>query len=255
MINNRFDLTGRVALITGGGSGIGRATALLFAEYGADVILADLRYENAQSVAEEVRAVGNRALPIKVDVRIPEDIDMMVKTSMQEFDRIDILVNCAGGSHNVAIENISVEFWDKILNLNLRGPFLCTQAVGRIMMKQMRGSIVNIASGIAFKAGEGVATYGSAKAGLVQLTRLSACEWGKYGIRVNAIAPGGVDSEGRRRGMLKAGLDPNIGGDNNALGRIGRPDEIANAILFLVSDAASFVSGETISVDGGPKAS
>ena len=255
MNSNPFDLTGRIAVITGGGSGIGRATALLFAGLGAHTVLADLRLESAENVAEEVRTIGGRALPVKVDVRVPEEIEAMVKRTTEEFGRIDILVNCAGGSYNALIEDVSVEFWDKILNLNLRGPFLCSQAVGRVMVKQRSGAIVNISSGIAFKAGEGVATYGSAKAGLVQLTRLCACEWGKYGIRVNAIAPGGIDSEGRRRAMLKAGLDPNVGGDNNALGRIGRPEEIAHAILFLASDAGSFVNGETISVDGGPKAS
>jgi len=252
-MSNRFDLTGRVAVITGGGSGIGRATALLFTEFGAYTVLADLRLESAEKVAEEVRAIGGRTLPVKVDVRVPEEIEAMVKRSMEEFDKIDILVNCAGGAYNALIEDITVEFWDKILNLNLRGPLLCTQAVGKVMVKQGGGAIINIASGIAFKASPGVAAYGSAKAGLIQLTRLTAGEWGKYGIRVNAIAPGGIDSEGRRRGMLKAGLDPEVGGDNNALGRIGRPEEIAYANLFLASDAGSFVSGETISVDGGPK--
>lgn len=254
MNNNPFDLTGRVAIITGGGSGIGRATALLFTRFGAHTVVADLRLESAENVADEIRSIGGKALAVKVDVRVPEEIEAMVKHSMDEFKKIDILVNCAGGSHNTLIEDVTVEFWDKILNLNLRAPFLCSQAVGQVMIKQGGGAIVNISSGIAFKAGEGIATYGSAKAGLVQLTRLCACEWGKYGIRVNAIAPGGIDSEGRRRGMLKAGLDPNIGGDNNALGRIGRPEEIAHTILFLVSDAGSFVNGETISVDGGPKA-
>ena len=118
-MNNRFDLTGRVAVITGGGSGIGRATALVFAEFGAHTVLADLRLESAEKVAEEVRAIGGRALPVKVDVRVPEEIEVMVKRSMEEFDTIDILVNCAGGSYNALIEDISVDFWDKILNLNL----------------------------------------------------------------------------------------------------------------------------------------
>ena len=186
------------------------------------------------------------------DAMIKTDIGMQ-KPTLANHHTIDILVNCAGGSYNALIEDISVEFWDKILNLNRRGPLLCTQAVGKVMVKQGGGAIINIASGIAFKASLGVAAYGSAKAGLIQLTRLTAGEWGKYGIRVNAIAPGGIDSEGRRRAMLKAGLDPDVGGDNNALGRIGRPDEIAYMNLFLASDAGSFVNGETISVDGGPK--
>ena len=156
MSTNLFDLTDRIAIITGGGSGIGRATALLFAGFGAHTVLADLRLESAENVAEEVRAIGGRALPVKVDVRVPEEIEAMVKRTTEEFGKIDILVNCAGGSYNVRMEDYICGVLDKILNLNLRGPFLCSQAVGRVMVKQRSGAIVNISSGIAFKAGEGV---------------------------------------------------------------------------------------------------
>ena len=243
MNNEPFDLTGRVALITGGGSGIGRATALVFTRYGAQVVLADLRPANANKVAEEVRAIGGRALPVKVDVRVPEEIDVMMERTLEEFDKIDILVNCAGGGYSSPIEEITVDFWDKIVNLNLRGPFLCSQAVGKVMAKQGGGVIINIPSGHASRASAGVAAYGSAKAGLIHLTRLMAVEWAKYGIRVNAVAPGGIKSEGYIRAMLQAGRDPDVGGDNNALGRIGQPIEIAYAILFLASDAASLYLG------------
>ena len=252
MDDDRFDLTGRVALITGGGSGIGRATALLFARYGAHAILADLRQANADKVAHEVRAIGGHALPVKVDVRAPQEIEVMMERTLEEFDRIDILVNCAGGGYSVPVEEMTVEFWDKTVNLNLRGPFLCSQAVGRIMTKQGGGVIINISSGNAFRASPGVAAYGSAKAGLVHLTRLLAAEWGEHGIRVNAVAPGAIKSEGYIQAMMQVGKDPDSGGGDNALRRIGYPEEIAYTNLFLASDAASFVNGQTICVDGGP---
>lgn len=175
-----------------------------------------------------------------------------MERTLQDFDKIDILVNCAGGGYSAPIEEMTVDFWDKIVNLNLRGPFLCSQAVGKVMAKQSRGVIINISSGNAFKASPGVTAYGSAKAGLVHLTRLIAAEWGEYGIRVNAVAPGAIKSEGFVRGMLEAGKDPDTAGGDNALRRIGLPEEIAYTNLFLASDAASFVNGETISVDGGP---
>lgn len=252
-----FDLTGRVAIITGGGTGIGRATALLLARYGADVVLASRKVENLERVAKEVRsATGRRALPVQTDVRVQSDAERLARQTVQEFGRIDILVNNAGGNRRVRLEETPTEVWDNMVNLNLRGPFLCSLAVGKVMIQQKRGgAIVNISSGASRGPGGtwGIAPYAAAKAGLNRLTEMMAGEWGKYGIRCNCIAVGAIKTEGFIRNRVSLNEDPEAMASRNALGRGGVPDDIAYTILFLVSDASSFITGQTIGVNGGPR--
>jgi len=247
-----FDQTGKVAVITGGGTGIGRATALLFASRGADVVLASRKVENLERVAAEVRERGRRALVVPTDVRKPEDCRALIERTIAEFGRIDILVNNAGGSQMMPLEAWTLEGWENMIALNLRSVFLLSQAAARHMIPRRRGAIVNISSGAGETGLPYVAPYGAAKAGVNNLTRSLAAALGPHGIRVNCIAVGAIKSEGFLRAMAKAGRDPDAVGATNALGRAGLPEEIAWPILFLASGASSFLSGETIGVNGGP---
>lgn len=248
-----FDIAGRVSVITGGGTGIGRATALLFADAGAPVVLASRKVDNLEKVAAEVRERGGRALVVPTDVRDPAQCQALIDATIREHGRIDILVNNAGGSHSYPLESWTVDAWENMLALNLRSVFLLSQAAAQHMIEQGRGAIVNISSGASQLGLPYVAPYGAAKAGVNNLTKTLAGALTPKGIRVNCIAVGAVASEGFVKEMHRIGRDPDaVGGASNAVGRAGRPDEIAYPILFLASDAASFLSGETIYVGGGP---
>ena len=203
-------------------------------------------------VAEEVRAQGGRALPLAADVHEADQVNAMVQHTLEELGRIDILVNNAGGSFRKPAEEYTQRMWDRQVGLNMTGPFLCSQAVFPSMKQQGGGAIVNIASGAATHGAWGVLAYGSAKAGLMQLTKLYAGEWGAHNIRVNCIAVGAVKTEGFLTGVQAADKDPDTIAGKNALGRGGVPDEIAYPVLFLASDASSYMTGETIEVNGGP---
>jgi NAD(P)-dependent dehydrogenase (short-subunit alcohol dehydrogenase family) len=247
-----FDLTGRTAIITGGGTGIGRATAIVFAKVGADVILASRRLENLERVAAEVRALGRRAIPVQTDVHVEADVERMAERARQELGRIDILVNNAGGSYRMPAEEVTPQLFDRMVSLNLRGPYLCARAIYPLMRQQGGGVIVNIASGAGTHGAWGVMPYAAAKAGLIQMTKVLAGEWGKDKIRVNCIAVGAIKTEGFLRAMDKAGKEPDELAGRNAMRRGGWPEEIAYPILFLASDASSYMSGETFGVNGGP---
>ena len=250
MGNSVFALTDKVAIITGGGTGIGRSIAIEFARVGANVVLASRKIENLEKVAGEVRTLGRRALAIATDVRKPEDVDNMVKKTIDEFGRIDILVNNHGASFGCALEDMTPGGWDVVMNIDLRGVYLCSRAVGKVMIQQKRGRIINISSIAGVYGSPMMAHYGAAKAGVINFTRSLASEWAKHNINVNCIAPGPILTAGYQdvreksgEGDLKAGF--------NALGRWGRPEEIAYPAIFLASEAASFMTGETICVDGG----
>jgi NAD(P)-dependent dehydrogenase (short-subunit alcohol dehydrogenase family) len=250
-----FDLTGRVAIITGGGTGIGRATAKVFTEFGARaVVLASRKTENLESVAAEVRELGGTPLVVTTDVRKPEDCQALIDRTIDEFGQIDILVNNAGGSHSYPLESWTLDGWANMLDLNLRSVFLLSQAAAQHMVPRGKGAIVNISSGASQLGLPYVAPYGAAKAGVNNLTLTFAGALGPSGIRVNCVAVGAVASEGFVKEMQRIGRDPDdVGAQGNGVGRAGRPDEIAYPILFLASDAASFLSGETIYVGGGPR--
>ena len=250
MTNSPFDLKDKVAIVTGGGTGIGRSIAIEFARVGADVVVASRNLENLEKVAAEIKSLGRRALAIATDVRKPEDVDTMVERTLEEFSRVDILVNNAGAGFNCPPEDMSPGAWDVIMNIDLRGVFLCSRAAGKVMIQQKKGKIINISSIAGVYGSPMMAHYGAAKAGVINFTKSLAGAWAKHNINVNCIAPGPVLTEGYQM-LREAGGLGDLPPGRNALNRWGRPEEIAYATIFLASEASSFVTGETICVDGG----
>ncbi len=251
---DKFRLSGKVALVTGGSRGIGRAIALGLAEAGADVIVASRKLPDLQTVAQEISQMGRRALAVQANVRHLPEIDNLVKKSMEEFGHIDILVNNAGTNPAFgSVFNIDEGLWDVTIGLNLKGYFFLSQAVGKIMRDKGGGTIINISSMDAFKPGVGVGVYAISKAGVGMLTQVLAQEWGQYNIRVNAIAPGSVKTR-----MSQSVTDPVRAKErlnNIALGRMAEPEEMVDAALFLASEASSYMTGQTLVLDGGRYAS
>jgi NAD(P)-dependent dehydrogenase (short-subunit alcohol dehydrogenase family) len=251
-----FDLSGRVALITGAGVGFGEAISLGFAEFGCDIAACDLDIENPQRTADKVRKLGRRALALQANVAVPSDITAMVDATVREFGGIDILINCAGIPQHDPAETTPLETWDRVLDINLRGTFLCCQAAARVMLKKGSGVIVNFSSiaGVV-GVGRGANAYCASKGGVNALTKQLALEWADRGIRVNAIAPCQFMTPGLKEVMAKPQFDPaklmQTWTSNIPLGRVGEPDEIVGPTLFLASDASSMVTGVVLPVDGG----
>ena len=250
MTNSPFDLKDKVAIVTGGGTGIGRSIAIEFARVGADVVVASRKLENLEKVVAEIRGLGRQAMAIATDVRKPEDVDNMVQKTMEQFGRIDILVNNAGASFRCPLEDMSPGGWDAVVGIDLKGVFLCSRAAGKVMIQQKKGKIINISSIAGVYGSPMMVHYGAAKAGVINLTISLASEWAKHNILVNCIAPGPVITEGYQ-GVRTAGGIGDLPPGSNALNRWGQPEEIAYAAIFLASEASSFVTGETICVDGG----
>ena len=242
-----LSLEGQVAIITGGGTGIGRSIALEFAKAGADVVVAGRRLSVLEKVGEEVTALGRRSLAVQTDISRKTDVDNLVQRVMDEFGAIDILVNNAGIIVDKPLLEHSEEDWDKVLDTNLKGYYLCCQAAGKKMVERKKGNIINIASVAAFIGGS---SYHIAKAGVVMLTRGLARELGSHNIRVNAIAPGAVRGTEMSR-LLWSDSELEQVGANLPLGRVAEPSDIASLALFLASDASRHITGDTIVVDGG----
>jgi gluconate 5-dehydrogenase len=248
---NLFDLSGRVAIVTGAASGLGEAIAYGLAVFGADILAVDIEADGLKQVSQKVKGVGRRALPVTCDVRSAEEIRSMVTKCLDSFGRIDILVNNAGISRRASAEEMTRDMWDDVLAVDLTGPFLCCQEVGRVMIRQGGGRIINMASVagiVGLKTGN--ANYCAAKGGLVSMTRALALEWAKHNVLVNAIAPTHI-----RTPLIEALLsDPAkkayfLG--NIPLGRLGEVSEIVGPVVFLASDAATLVTGTVLCVDGG----
>jgi NAD(P)-dependent dehydrogenase (short-subunit alcohol dehydrogenase family) len=254
-----FDLSGRVALITGAGTGLGEMIALGFAEHGADIAAADINLQTAQSTASRVEFLGRQSIPIQVDVAEPTQIRAMVEETVRRLGSVDILVNSAGvpQMHHDSAENIPLEDWTRIVNINLRGTFVCCQEAARVMLKKGKGVIVNFTSiaGVRGQQGRGLNVFCASKGGVNALTMELAIEWATRGIRVNAIAPCQFLTPALQRVMEEKGLDADqlmkMWLSNIPMGRVGQPHEIVGPALFLASDASSMVTGTILPVDGG----
>jgi 2-dehydro-3-deoxy-D-gluconate 5-dehydrogenase len=242
---------GKVALITGSTRGMGKEFAMGFAREGADVIIHGRNQEKAGAVAKEVEALGVQSAAVAGDVSSPQDVSRMIEEGIKRFGRIDLLINNAGiNPFILEAEKIKVEGWDEVMNVNLKGVFLCCQAAGKKMIEQGGGKIINIASTVGLLGGQGFLPYSVTKAGVMTMTKVLAFEWSKYNIRVNAIAPGfiaaGMNTPILNKEFLVNGLSQKV-----PLKRLGNPEEVVKTALFLASEDASYVNGTTIVVDGG----
>ena len=244
-------LEGKVALITGSTRGIGKEFAVGFAKEGADVIVNGRNVEKAKTAAKEMERLGIRSIGIGADVSLSQDVTRMVDEAVTSFGKIDILVNNAGVNPFILeAEKIKEEGWDQVIDVNLKGVFLCCQAVGRQMMKQGGGKIINISSAVGILGEQGFLPYSVSKAGVMTLTRILAYEWGKYHIIVNAIAPGfvagGMNTPVLSKEILVSGLTQQV-----PLKRLANPEEIVKILLFLASEDSSYINGTTLVADGG----
>lgn len=245
-----FSLEGRVAIITGGGTGIGRGIALEFAKAGADVVVGSRTLSNLEKVANEVRALGRRSLAVPVDITKKAQVDNLVQRVMDEFGSIDILVNNAGAIFRASLLEHSEQDWDRVVDTDLKGYYLCSRAVGKRMVEQKRGNIINISSARGIAAAPGRASYSVSKAAVLMLTRVLALELVGYNIRVNCIAPGWVKTEINKVQWSDPKTYKEIT-DPIPMARWAEPGEMASVALFLASDASSYITGQTIVVDGG----
>lgn len=247
-------LAGKVALITGGASGIGRATSLLFAREGAAVAIADLNESAGQAVVGEITGAGGRAILDKADVTRAEDCQRVVERTLGEFGGVDILFNNAGIIRRATVLELSEEDWDRVMEVNVKSIFLMSRSVIPMMARAGRGVIINMASGWGLTGGTKAAVYCASKGAVVLLTKAMAVDHGVENIRVNCICPGDTDTTmlGKEAEQLGQAHDQFLReAARRPLGRVGKPEEIAQAALYLASDASSFVTGTALVVDGG----
>ena len=249
-ISDIFNISGRKALVTGAARGIGRILALTLAEAGCDVALVGLHLEGVEKVASEINALGVWGIALQADVSKKEEVDRAFMRTVQEFGELDICVNNAGVSYQVPVEDMPEEEWDNIINTNMKGVFLCSQAAARIMIPRRSGTIINLASisGHVVNVPQKQAVYNSSKAGVAMLTKSMALEWAEYGIRVNSISPGYMKTEMTLETM--ADLFPEWEAIT-PLGRLGEPEELRGALIFLASDASGYMIGHDLVIDGG----
>ena len=253
-VKKLLDVSGRVAIVTGGSVGLGRQMAEGLAEMGANLVLCARKRDRCLQTAEELQKLGVQVMPLGCDVKDPASIRAAVDSAIQQFGRIDILVNNAGTSWGAPTEEMTLEQWNKVIETNLTGTFLFSQAVGKVMIAQRRGKIINIASVAGLRGSPprfSAIGYSASKGGVVIFTKDLACKWGTHNIQVNAIAPGWFPTdmsekviERNKEGLL-AGIP---------LGRFGGNDDLKGAVVFLASDASDFVTGHVLVVDGGQSA-
>jgi NAD(P)-dependent dehydrogenase (short-subunit alcohol dehydrogenase family) len=247
----RFDLAGNVALVTGAARGLGRAIALALAHAGADVALGLRDVRTGGGLAQDITALGRRVLPLQMDATRRNEIFLAVDEVVAHFGKLDVLVNNVGVAPENLAENVSEEDFDHTLAVNLKGTFLASQAAGRVMIRQKRGRIINMSSQAGFAALPGESVYCMTKAAITHLTRCLAVEWGKHNITVNAVAPTFIATPGTDAALSDPAFRADVIERIAALHRIGEPMEVAGAVLFLASPAASLITGHTILIDGG----
>ncbi len=251
---SRALLTDKVAVITGGGDGIGKGIALAFARFGAHVVIADRNAGAGERAAAEVRALGRKALAVTTDIRNFEQVKAMTTRAVDELGGVDILVNNAGGGRPQSFLDMGETGWRKHIELNLMGLFYCTDAAARAMIAgKRRGSIINIATIEAYRAAPMWAVYGACKAGMVNFSRSMALELSDHGIRINGIAPGFIETPSTKAGLTPDRLGPVLRA--MPLGRVGTVDDVAGAAVYLASDLGAWITGVTLHVDGGAWAS
>ena len=251
MILEKFSLKGRSGIVTGGGSGIGRAIAKGLVQACAEVVITGRNRERIEKTAVEIRSFGGPVIPVQANISNMEEIRNLVNRTVKEFGKIDFLFNNAGTNRRLPAEEITEKDWEDVLNTNLKGPFFLAQADAKVMISQKRkGKIINTASLLAVQGGKRVAAYAASKGGLVQATKTMANDWAKYNILVNAIGPGWTNTELtvplRQDKERFAEITSRI-----ALGRWAEPEDLAGAAVFLASDASDYITGQTIFVDGG----
>jgi NAD(P)-dependent dehydrogenase (short-subunit alcohol dehydrogenase family) len=251
-----FSLEGKTAIVTGGGTGIGRAIALEFARAGCDVAICSRKLEHLEPVVGEIQALGRRAFAQALDVRVEDDVRAIVARTVEQWRRLDVMVNNAGASFRARAEDISLNGWNAVVGINLNGVFLGCKWAYRQMKTQGGGVIINVASIAGVYGSTQMPHYGAAKAAVINFTRTLGIAWARDGVRVNCIAPGPVETEGYlevlRRGGPEGEKTYRAVAARVAMGRWGRVEEIAYPCIFLASDASSFMTGATIVVDGGP---
>lgn len=256
MAASPFSLQGKVAIVTGGGVGIGRSIAVEFARAGADVAIASRKIENLSPVADEIKGMGRRSFAMAVDVRQEDGVKELVERTVRELGRLDVMVNNAGASFRARPEDISANGWNAVVGINLNGVFFGCKWAGKQMMAQGQGVIINLSSIAGVYGSTMMSHYGAAKAAVINYTRTLGMAWGRHGVRVNCIAPGPVETEGYLDVLHRTNPDAQKVYDGVAsrvaMGRWGRVEEIAYPCIFLASDASSFMTGTTIVVDGGP---
>jgi NAD(P)-dependent dehydrogenase (short-subunit alcohol dehydrogenase family) len=253
MFDKWFSLEGRVVIVTGGGTGVGRGVAGVLAKYGADVVLAGRRLEPLERTAHEIEALGRRALTVATDATDEVQCDALVGATLSEFGHLDVLVNNAGWATTRPIMEATAEDWHHHLEANLSTVWFMSRAAAKPMLEQGRGSIVNISSGAGIRPMPFLAAYGAAKAGVNNLTASFAVAWTAGGVRVNCLALGAVRTELILDDAARIGIDESVLASQNAMGRITTPEEVGYSVLYFASDASGFCSGQTLYANGGLK--
>ncbi|MCK4522689.1 glucose 1-dehydrogenase [Candidatus Aerophobetes bacterium] len=250
MILDKFSLEGKTGIVTGASRGLGRGIATALAQAGADLVIVSRTKSVLEKTAKEIREFGYRVIPVVADVSKKEDIQAMVDRAMEEFGEIGFLFNNAGIIRRCPSENYSEKDWDDVINVNLKAVFLCSQMVGRIMIKQGGGKIINTSSLIAVGGGKTIPAYAASKGGVAQLTKALANDWAKYNIKVNAIGPGYFITD-QTEPLRKDKNRYKELSDRIPLGRWGNPEDLGGVAVFLASEASDYITGQTIWVDGG----